>query len=169
MTRLKWLLAILAGTFAYIILSFAYGKNGIFAYRQLQEQKSEISIHTAAIQRINDELFLEYTALQNDSEVIAAYARKLDYIASGEKLVKITGLRPAETKIYDTGTVLRRKEVEWLPEAVCKAAGFCVFLFFSLIFIIISFFTMPTDAKLIKQKRESVAKKEIPVYDLPQI
>lgn len=166
MTQTKWLIAVLAGTCAYIALSVAYGQNGFFAYRQLQEQKSEISVHTAAIQKINDELFLEYTALQNDGEMIAAYARKLNYIAPGEKLVKITGLTPVENKIYDTGTVVRHKEVDWLPDAVCKACGFCVFLIFSLVLIIISFFSHPSDIELSKRNKKTQA---VPIYDLPQV
>lgn len=169
MTRLKWLISILAGTFVYIALSAAYGPNGFFAYRQLQEQKNQISVHTAEIQRINDELFLEYTALQNDRDVIMAYARKLDYISPGEKLVKINGLPPVENKIYDTGTVVRHSQLVWIPEAVCKGAGFCVFLAVSFFFILIAFISgtnSATHARKIKKSKES---REIPIYDVPQI
>lgn len=169
MTRLKWLISILAGTFVYIVLSAAYGPNGFFAYRQLQEQKNQISVHTAEIQRINDELFLEYTALQNDKDVIMAYARKLDYISPGEKLVKINGLPPTENKIYDTGIVVRHSQLVWIPEAVCKGAGFCVFLAVSFFFILIAFVSSSGTANQVHKVKDFKESKEIPVYDVPQI
>ena len=89
MIRTKFLLAAFAGTFVYVVLSLTAGTDGIWGYRQLAEQKAEISRQTASIQKINDELYLEYTALLKDNDVIAAYARKLDYVQNDEKLVKI--------------------------------------------------------------------------------
>ena len=74
------------------------------------------------------ELSLELAALQNDKAVIAAYARKLDYVSNDEKLVKITGLKPAQTTLYDTGTVLRHTEPEYLSEDVCKIVSIFIFL-----------------------------------------
>ncbi|MBQ9238580.1 MAG: septum formation initiator family protein, partial [Treponema sp.] len=68
----------------------------------------------------------------------AAAARKLDYIVPREKLVKITGLRVAETKIYDTGSVLRRTESTFLPDSVCKATGCIIFLGTVLLFLVLS-------------------------------
>ena len=70
--------ALLAGTLAYALLSFFWGQNGVWAQRQLEAQKKVISARTQEIQNINDDLNLEKTAIRDDADVIAAYARKLD-------------------------------------------------------------------------------------------
>ena len=92
MKTAKYLPALLAGTLAYSLLSIFWGQSGIWAQRQLEEQKKVISARTQEIQKINDELNLEKTAIRDDADVIAAYARKLDYVFENEKLVKIKGL-----------------------------------------------------------------------------
>ena len=75
-----------------MLISFLGGQNGLWAMRQLEEQRQEISINMAEIAKINEELELEYTALRNDMDVVAAYARRLGFVAEGETLVKVTGL-----------------------------------------------------------------------------
>lgn len=109
MGKIKVLFAIFVGTVAYTVLSFIAGNNGILGYNKLVEQKKDIARQTEIIQNINNELSLEYSALLRDKDVIAAYARKLDYVGDGEKLVKVNGLKPAQTELYDTGTILRKK------------------------------------------------------------
>ncbi|MGI0530653.1 FtsB family cell division protein [Treponema socranskii] len=135
MMRIKTLSAFFAGTLVYVLLSLFAGRDGIIAYDQLQRQKRAISRQTALIQKIHDELFLERTALEKDKDVIAAYARKLDYVSEGEKLVKITGLRPYEAALYDTGTVIRRVPIAFVSERTCKACGIA---FFALTFALLS-------------------------------
>ena len=107
------------------MISFFGGQNGLWAMRQLEEQRQNISINKAEIERINQELTLEYTALRNDMEVVAAYARRLGFVAEGEKLVKITGLPTYYTTMYDAGTVMRQSEIKFIPEWVSKVTG-CV-------------------------------------------
>jgi len=70
-----------------------------------------------------------------DKDVIAAYARKLDYVSEGEKLVKITGLKPYEAPLYDTGTVVRREPIAFMSERTCKACGIA---FFALTFVLLA-------------------------------
>ncbi|MBP3710701.1 MAG: septum formation initiator family protein [Treponema sp.] len=135
MTEIKSLIAVFVGTFVYVLLSLCVGRDGIVVYRELQAQKREISRQTAAIQKINSELYLERTALEKDKDVIAAYARKLDYVSDGEKLVKITGLRPHEVTLYDTGTILKRKPISFMSESACKMCGLA---FFVLTFVLLS-------------------------------
>ena len=104
MNRTKYLLSVLSGVLAYVLLSLSVGQNSLRCYKNLQEQKQLISLRTVEIQNINSELTLEHSALQNDKDVIAAYARKLDYVGEGEQLVKINGLKPAQNTLYDIGT-----------------------------------------------------------------
>lgn len=165
MNRAKYLSAVFLGTFVYVLLSITFGQNSLRCYSQLEEQKRLISRQTTNIQNINSELSLELTALQSDRAVIAAYARKLDYVSDGEKLVKITGLKPAQTTLYDTGTVLRHENPEYISEKMCKICGVCFGLLFALVFFL---YDLSRGNISIGKSREPIVA-GIPVYDIPQI
>jgi len=165
MNRAKYLAAIFFGTFVYVLLSMTFGQNSLYCYNKMEEQKRIISRQTADIQNINSELSLELAALQNDRAVIASYAHKLDYVSEGEKLVKITGLRPAQTTLYDTGTVLRHEDPEFISEKVCKIVG----LSFALLFIIVFFLYDVSRGNIVLGKNKKPIVTGIPVYDIPQI
>ena len=165
MNRTKYLAAIFLGTFVYVLLSVSFGQNSIHCYNQMEEQKRIISKQTSEIQNINSELSLELAALKNDRAVIASYAHELDYVSDGEKLVKITGLKPAQTTLYDTGTVLRHEEPEFLPEKVCKIVG----LGFGLLFILVFFLYDVSAGNIVLGKNKKPIVTGIPVYDIPQI
>lgn len=128
MVRAKILISISAGTLVYVLISFFGGQNGLWAMNQLEEQRQNISINKAEIEKINEELTLEYTALRNDMEVVAAYARRLGFVAEGEKLVKISGLPTYYTTMYDTGTIMRRTQVRFIPDWIAKVTGCVVFV-----------------------------------------
>lgn len=127
MARIKFLSSALIGALAYTLLSVTLGRDGLWAKSQLEEQKLGISARAAAIKKMNDELLLERSALEKDRTIIAAYARSLEYVQDGEKLLKITGLKPRQRALYDTGTVLREKPVKYLPESSCKGAAAAFF------------------------------------------
>ena len=80
MKRFSFLIASFLGILTYVILSLIGGKDGFLSENQLNQQKQILSIHTAEIQKINDELTLEYMALQKDPDVIAAYAKKRQFV-----------------------------------------------------------------------------------------
>ena len=165
MNRAKYLLVVFVGTFVYIGLSLGFGQNSVKCYRQMEEQKRIVSKQKAEIQNINSELSLELTALKSDKAVIAAYARKLDYVADGEKLVKITGLKPYQTALYDTGTVVKHEEPEYISEKVCKMCGLIAALGVLILLLIVDF--KNGNISLTKEKKVIVT--GVPVYDLPQI
>ena len=165
MYRAKYLAAIFFGTFVYVLLSISFGQNSLHCFNKMEEQKRLISRQTTEIQNINSELSLELTALQNDRAVIASYAHKLDYVSDGEKLVKITGLRPAQTTLYDTGTVLRHEEPDFLPEKVCKITG----LGFALLLLLVFFLYDVSKGNIVLGKNKKPIVTGIPVYDLPQL
>lgn len=122
-TKIKILVSICAGTFVYVFISLFGGQSGFWAMKQLEEQRQNISINKAEIERLNEELTLEYVALRNDMEVIAAYARRLGFVGEGELLVKITGLPTYYTTMYNAGTVMRQAEVKFIPEWIAKLIG----------------------------------------------
>lgn len=165
MNRLKFLLPFLIGTFAYVALSLLFGQNSLNSYKQMEKQKILVSKQTNEIQNINTELNFELKALQNDKAVIAAYARKLDYVSDDEKLVKITGLKPAQTTLYDTGTVLRHTKPFFMEEKYCKMLG----LFFFAMSMLIVVLAEINNGNITKNKNDKKFIAGIPVYDLPQI
>ncbi len=167
MKCLSVLLAACLGTFVYVSTSITGGHDGILAEKKLAEQKRQLSVRTAEIQKINTELSLEFTAIQMDPDVIAAFARQLGYVGKNEKLVKITGLPSAPVMSYNTGTVLKHQSITCLPEWVCKAMGFTVFLCAFVFMLLLDY--RHTAVRQSKRQKTHKVSKEIPVYDLPQI
>lgn len=165
MNSVKYLFSLLAGLLVYVLLSVIYGQNGVFALRQLESQKRIISAHMQEVQNINDDLNLEKTAIRDDADVIAAYARRMDYIFDDEKIVKIKGLVVSEPSMYDTGTVMKGASVEFLSEWYCKGAGLVVgiLLFFALLLFDISYFP----SRRMPPRVESI--EGIPIYDVAQV
>lgn len=158
------LVAALAGTVIYVLVSFTCGKDGIWADGQLREQKRILSARADEIQKINDSLSLEYTALEKDPDVIAGFARKMGYVRDGEKVVKINGLINIDEYHFETGTPVKSIEPYSLPEWFCKLAGLLMF-FVTYLYLMLKDFRLK-DAAV---KKNKVKIKGIPVYDLPQV
>ncbi len=165
MKRAKYLTVLFVGTLVYVVMSLCFGPNSLKCYSQMEEQKRIVSKQKAEIQSINTELTLELSALKNDKAVIAAYARKMDYVSDGEQLVKITGLKPYQNALYDTGTLVRHVEPEFVSEKLCKMSALCAAMLVLLLMLIFDFRKGELSFK--RQKKEFVA--GIPVYNVPQI
>lgn len=163
--KIRILFSLFAGTLAYTVLSFVAGNNGVLVYNKLVEQKKAIARQTEVIQNINNELNLEYSALLRDKDVIAAYARKLDYVGDGEKLVKVKGLKPAQTELYDIGTILRKKNIPFISEKACKICGV---VFFGLT-LVLSLLIDLNSGKISFGSKNKVLVKGSPVYDIKQM
>lgn len=165
MKRVKYLLVAAVTVFVYVILSVTAGQNSFASFDNLNEQKKEIAKRVSDIESINDELKLEYYALQNDKAVIAAYAHKLDYVSDGEKLVKVNGLTPFQTNIYDTGTVKKHTEPEFLSEKTIKIISLCA----GLLALVVIFMIDLSFGRFSSKKNNKTVVKGIPIYDLQQI
>lgn len=165
MNRVKYLLSLFIGILAYVLMSVTVGHNSIKCYKEMEEQKKVISLNTSEIESLNEELKMELTALKNDNDVIAAFARRLDYVSDGEKLVKITGLKPIQTAIYDTGSVVKHTDVIYLDEKYCKITGFGFFI----LTLVLLFFYDLNKGNIGSGKKDKAVVKGIPVYNLPQI
>jgi cell division protein FtsB len=135
MSKINALAALWLGTAVYVALSVSVGRDGFAAQKQLNAQKQRMSLRAEELERTNDELNAEYNALKYDPETIAAYARKLGYVAENEKLLKITGLPARTDTVYDAGAAVMREEIRCLSERTCKisgiAAGCLSYLFLS--------------------------------------
>ena len=147
----------------YVVISLSGGRDGVLAERQLQDQKRILSSKTEEIQRINDSLQLEYTALEKDADVIAAFARKLGYVKEGERLVRINGLASANDFIFDAGRPVKAAEPFCLPEWFCKLLGVIAFALVYGVELLYDF------RRWLFERRRAMSMKGIPVYDLPQV
>ncbi len=163
MKRAKYLTVLFAGTLVYVVMSLCFGQNSLKCYSQMEEQKRIVSKQKAEIQNINTELTLELNALKNDKAVIAAYARKMDYVTDDEKLVKITGLKPYQNALYDTGTVIRHTEPEYVSEKLCKLCGLVAALAVLLVMLISDI----KKGEIVLSKNKRVPVTGIPVYNVP--
>lgn len=137
MRKITILLSISLGTLVYVLVSLFCGQNGLWAESQLATQKIDLCTNIAKIQKINDELVLEHTALMQDTEVISAHARRLGFVKEGEHLVKISGIPPITQKAYSVGNFYKRSQIQFVPEKICKILGICVsFLVFFISFLV---------------------------------
>lgn len=162
----KYLFVLLTATFVYVALSLTVGQNSISCYKAMEEQKRIVSKQKSDLQNINNELTLELTALKKDKAIIAAYARKLDYVADGEKLIKINGLKPVANTLYETGTVVRHTEPVFVSERLCKIAAICAGLLLLIIFL---FYDYNAGAFAVEKESKITMIKGIPLYDVQQI
>ena len=163
MRSFRFLIAACAGTFFYVFVSIICGSDGFDAEKQLQNQKRELSANTAKIQKINDELTMETLALQNDKDVIAAYARKLGYVGKGEKLVKISGLAPKETHIFNPGTVKKVQPVKYFSEFGCKSLGIIIFV---LVYFILLMYDISKGKIEINHHKKNDVLKSVKAYEI---
>ena len=166
MERFRILAAVFAGTFFYVLMSIVCGRDGIWAQRQLQEQKQALSAHTAIIEKTNDELSLEKIALQKDLDVVAAYARKLGFVSENEKLVKISGLPVRETHIFDPGTVQRHNEVKFMPEWICKSCALVIMILFYMVLFLYDLHRGYISFPQFARRNKTVSIGGISVYDM---
>ncbi len=184
MTKLyHFLAALFAGTAIYVFVSLVCGRDGILATRQLLEQKRILSNRTEEIQKITNSLELEQIALRNDDDVIAAFARKLGFVHTGEKIVKISGKDSMNRFIFETGTPIVSETPKSIPEWVCKVTGILMALVVFLLLFICDYresFQEERNERIqnIDDNEKKVASHEeykktyiggIPVYDLPQV
>ncbi|MGI5174006.1 septum formation initiator family protein [Treponema sp. OMZ 840] len=148
MNRFHFLLSVCAAVFVYVCLSAMFGQEGIWAYKQLQKQKIVLSRSVERLQDLNGRLFTESTALQKDTDVIAAYAKKMGFIYPGEHLVKISGMPEPPAFVYDPGTKLLRPDIIYIPEWLVKSIAFLVFVFYNLLYSLISLIRYHDPAKI---------------------
>jgi cell division protein FtsB len=136
MLKIKVLVAVCLGTAVYVFVSLLGGQDGMWATSQLAEQRQQINAWTDGIVTTNRELSVLYSALKNDPDIIASYARKLGYVSNTERLVKISGLSP-RGQVFDPGAVIKRDEIEFLPEWVCKLTGIVVGALAFIVFLLV--------------------------------
>ena len=162
MIRCRFLIAACIGTFFYVIISFVGGKDGLWSTKHMTEQKMLLTANMNEILNTNTNLTLEKQALEKDTDVVGAYAQGLGYIYEGEKLMKISGLKPHENQIYDAGTVLKHVEPDFISERTSKGVGLIIFLFTYFVLLLIDF----SRGKISFVTNKSAGTDKAPIYDM---
>ncbi len=137
MKRMYFLISVSVGTLIYVLVSLFFGAGGLWAESQLIKQRNLLSENVREIQKINDDLELEYTSLLEDPEVIASYARRLGFVKEGEHIVRFTGGAKLPEKIYSTGSYYDIEKIQFIPEWICKVLGISVFVLCLLLFFLL--------------------------------
>ena len=137
MKRMYFLISVSIGTLIYVLVSLFFGAGGLWAESRLIKQRNLLSENVREIQKINDELELEYTALLEDPEVIASYARNLGFVKEGEHIVRFTGGAKLPEKIYSTGSYYDIEKIQFIPEWICKVLGISVFALCLVLFFLL--------------------------------
>ncbi|GMO12604.1 MAG: hypothetical protein Ta2A_22560 [Treponemataceae bacterium] len=141
MLKVKLIFSACLGTAVYACMLIFFSNDGLSAYKSLEAQKYEISKQLNEITGTNNELYLQYNALKQDSDVIASYARKLGYVSDNEKLLKINGLKPLPDMVYDPGSMKTATKETFVSEYFCKTAGLLTGIVFFLFFVFIEMVT----------------------------
>ncbi len=128
MKRMYFLISASVGTLIYVLVSLFFGAGGLWAESQLVKQRNLLSANVREVQKINDDLELEYNSLLKDPEVIASYARRLGFVKDGEYIVRFTGGAKLPERVYSTGSYYEVEKIQFIPEWICKVLGISVFL-----------------------------------------
>ena len=130
----------------YVRVSLIGGQNGVWAYDQLKEEKAKIATNVVKVQRIIDELKQELLEHETYNVIIASRATNLGYIYENEKVVKISGISDKEQNVYNTGVIVRRSPISFVPERSCKIVGLLCFVLccFAFLLVVVSTNTQPT-------------------------
>lgn len=156
MNRLKVITSVCIGTLVYVLVSLFGGQGGVSAMAHLETERAILNKNVEEIQKINDNLTIEYEGLKSSNEVIAGYAKKLGFVTEGEKLIKVNGLGRQYNKVYETGSIVRRTEIQYIPEWICKAFGLAVFFLSILFFWLLGLLSPSQKKKRIDQQSNSV-------------
>lgn len=124
---------IFIGVFVYVSLSVVFGKQGIWAYNQLQEYKILVINNVNDLQELNESIIIDKKSLEFEKDIIVAYAHSMGFISDNENLVKITGIESYSKKVYDAGIQISKPKIVYMPDWMAKFVGFFVFLIINLI------------------------------------
>lgn len=120
MMRSNILISLYAGAVAYFLAVLFLGPAGIESLRRLERYREELTEHIADLERIGSGLENAVRDLETNPERIRLEARRLQYFAVGEKIIKIEGYSgPASS--FTPGGLLLPPAVEQAPQGAQRA------------------------------------------------
>lgn len=132
------LISLALATFCYVSLSFIFGESGLLAEKQLERQKDLLVANINEIQKTQDSLMIKQSALSQDTEVIASYARQIGYVSEGESILKIIGIPSTKQKQLEIGKKYLKTEIVFIEEWITKSCGIALFVLSYFILFLIS-------------------------------
>jgi len=119
--------------FIYSLFSVFLGQNGLFMKRNLEAEKSRISLNQTILKNAGNEYNLTKDYLLNDNDALSVYARQLGYSRNDEDFIRIMGLGISAKSELPAGQVFYALTPAHVPDKVIKLIaaffGFIVFLF----------------------------------------
>jgi hypothetical protein len=153
MMRSNLLISLYAGAVAYLLSAFLLGPTGIESLRKLERYRDELVGHMDELERIGTGLEAAVHDLEANPERIRLEARRLQYFAAGEKIIKIEGYNGPASRLTPGGLLLPRS-IEQTPPAIQRAIALGAAL---ATFIVLS---MLREGGLLQRRRTHTASRE---------
>ena len=128
MKKLRFLIPLLISIMVYVGINFIWGQNGIWALKQITQQKLELNNTIEKLESLNKELEMLRIEFSVDKEAIASYAKKIGFVAEGEKIVKISGIAKDLEPVLDCGSLYHITPIDFLPEWAIKVLSLVSFI-----------------------------------------
>ena len=120
-----------AGFVAYALCLFTIGPAGFKSMDRLASERTRLENNLRELKSINEDLAARVNALQQDGDLVAAEGRKYGFIAPGERLVKVSGVKLPQ-RFDVAGKILKLKEAPtqggFLPLCAALTVALAVFL-----------------------------------------
>lgn len=123
----KIALSFYAALVVYCLLSVFFGRDGLIAYRQLEDRKAAMAANLSLLSVKRESLNADLESLKSDPERAALEARSLGYLRKGETEV-ILANRVEVAKSFDPGTVLPYAEIVGISDLAVKQIALGAFL-----------------------------------------
>jgi cell division protein FtsB len=120
-----------AGFIAYAVCLFSIGPAGFKSMNRLETERVRLESNLKELKTINEGLALRVQALQSDRETITVEGRRYGYIAAGERLVRLVGMRTTQ-RYHVAGKILKLKEAPtqggFIPLCAAITVAIAIFL-----------------------------------------
>jgi hypothetical protein len=127
MMRSNLLISLYAGAVAYLLSVLLVGPAGMESMRKIEQYRDELAGHIEHLERIGSELGQTVRELETSRERIRLEARRLQYFAAGEKVIKIEGYSGRVSSLTPGGLLLPQKQ-ELTPQGLHRAMALCAAL-----------------------------------------
>jgi cell division protein FtsB len=108
-TMKRILMSLWIGCVAYSLTLFFFGPAGFQSMKHLESEAQRLDDNLVELQAINSKLELRAKDLQSDDETIRLVARDYGYIQNGERIIKLSNSKSANT-FQVAGRILHVRE-----------------------------------------------------------
>ncbi|MDR2660370.1 MAG: septum formation initiator family protein [Spirochaetaceae bacterium] len=128
MPSLKYLAVLWIALMFYALSSLLVGAMGLFAYKQLNEEKEKQIANLHRLQILNEEFTGIKNSLVNDNDTIYLHARELGYGDGGERFIRIAGLNGKQKNRVSAGELFLPVEPEYVSDKTLRIISIAIAL-----------------------------------------